>query len=325
MKKIKFRRTHILIALALIVVLLTGCKSGENLPGVNGVDPGGADNNTGSVAVATPDTSTGSDDNQDNGSDSSMDPLAAAQQEWELSPHIDSFVVDDQNQNNTCARCHSPYNWMPSLDDIPESCQACKFEIEEPLPYISEDNWTGITCLVCHQENKKGELQHEVLWLEIPVLEEYAEVESYSELCLKCHDTNNVPEHSSVIVGGDHAGMLCTDCHPPHSTVSTCDSADCHPDVLEADAILGHDEDHQTVACVGCHDSAGWEIGFDAEKELYMTLGPWSYEHILAEGDSINESGTVLFSSHEISKEADCTRCHFAGNEWDLTVEVDTP
>jgi hypothetical protein len=319
MKKITFGRIFIIIALTLIVLFLAGCNTGENQTGVNGNVPGGNDNKNGSDS--TSETSTGSNDNQDTGTD----PLVVAQQEWELSPHSSTYVVDDQNQNNTCARCHAPVNWMPTLDDIPESCQVCKFELEDPPPFISENDWAGITCLFCHKENKKGEIQPEVLWLEIPALEEYAEVETYSELCLKCHDSNNNPEHGAVIVGGDHAGMSCTDCHPPHNATATCDSTDCHPNVLEADATPGHDEDHQTVACVGCHDSAGWEIGYDTEKELYMTLGPWSYEHIIAEGDSIIESGLVLFSSHEISKEADCTRCHFAGNEWNLTVDVDTP
>ena len=84
-------------------------------------------------------------------------------------------------------------NWMPTLDDIPESCQACKFELPVPPTFIQESDWLHVSCIMCHQVDKKGIVQAEVEWLEIPVLEEYVSVETHSELCLKCHNTENVP------------------------------------------------------------------------------------------------------------------------------------
>jgi len=307
------------LALALTVLLMVGCKASNNKPEISGTEPGGPKNTAGS------ESGDGDPSGSENGSDSGLDPLVVAQQEWDISPHASTFVLDDQNQNNTCARCHAPKDWMPTLDDIPESCQACKFELETPPPLISENAWTGITCLYCHEENKKGVVQAEVMWLEIPALEEYASVETYTELCLKCHDTSNVPDHGQVSIEGDHAGMLCTDCHPPHNVTATCDSTDCHPTDLADDPIQGHDEFHQNVSCAACHDSAGWDVGIDEESGIWITYSPWSQEIIIAEGDSIINSGMVPFASHDISTAVNCDRCHFEGNEWGLTADVETP
>jgi len=314
-----FGKQIFILIIVLALLLLAGCKSSADQPELTEPKPGGSENNNGSE--------TGSEDptGSDNGSDSGVDPLIAAQQAWDTSPHASTFVVDDKNQNNTCARCHAPINWMPTLDDIPESCQACKFELAPPPPLIPENEWAGITCTYCHEQDKKGVLQPEVMWLEIPALEEYATVETYTDLCLKCHDTTNIPEHGEVNVGGDHSGMLCTDCHPPHSATATCDSADCHPSDQATGPIEGHDDLHQNVSCAACHDSAGWDVGIDEGSDIWLTFSPWSQEIIVAEGDSIINSGLVGFSSHDISKTVNCERCHFADNEWGLSIDVVTP
>ena len=65
--------------------------------------------------------------------DTEPDP-AAIQAAWQSSPHADTFILDLNGQNNTCARCHAPINWSPSMDELPESCFACKFELEAPPP-----------------------------------------------------------------------------------------------------------------------------------------------------------------------------------------------
>ena len=117
---------------------------------------------------------------------------------WLSSPHANAFVLDADGNNNPCARCQAPINWVPSMDDLPESCFACKFELDEPPPYIPEDEWLDIPCNVCHEVDKNGEVQPEYSWLEIAALDEYAAVESPTELCMKCHDPINVPEHGII-------------------------------------------------------------------------------------------------------------------------------
>ena len=36
-------------------------------------------------------------------------------------------------------------------DDIPESCQACKFELPIPPSFIQESDWQHVSCMMCHQ------------------------------------------------------------------------------------------------------------------------------------------------------------------------------
>jgi hypothetical protein len=91
---------------------------------------------------------------------------------WESSPHADTFILDDNGQNNTCAQCHAPINWLPSMEDLPESCFACKFELEPPPPTIAESEWLDVPCKVCHKVDKKDNVEPEYAWLECP-LDEY--------------------------------------------------------------------------------------------------------------------------------------------------------
>lgn len=136
----------------------------------------------------------------------------------------------------------------------------------------------------------------------------------------------SAPEHVTVVVGGDHTGMQCTECHQPHSSTTSCDSADCHPDVFSStDSIVGHDEEHQDVSCVACHDSAGWEVGPDEELGYWITYIPWVYEINVGEADTIVETGIIPFTSHEIVLEAPCERCHFSENPWGLEESVEAP
>ncbi|HDD61183.1 MAG TPA: hypothetical protein ENF22_01475 [Chloroflexi bacterium] len=311
----------LVVSLLFAMVLISGCQSSGEQP-----EPGSqVSESTDMNNNSTSDSGEGTEDS-DSGETQGLDPLVIAQQEWEISAHASSFVVDSEGNNNPCARCHAPMNWMPTLDDIPESCQACKFELPVPPSFIQESEWQQVSCLYCHEADKKGNIQPEVSWLEIPALEEYSDVESHSELCLKCHNTENVPEHGLVVVGSGHADMQCTECHSPHNTTTTCMNGDCHSDVLsDTDQILGHDDDHKDVSCAACHDSAGWDVGPDPETGIWTTFSPWSHQVMIGEADSILQSGTTPFSSHDIGLEVNCERCHFSGNPWELTESVEIP
>jgi hypothetical protein len=245
---------------------------------------------------------------------------------WQSSPHADAFVLDDEGNNNTCARCHAPVNWLPSMDDLPESCYACKFELEDPPPYISEDAWVDIPCMVCHEKDKKDVIQPEFTWLEIAQLEEYTSVSTPTELCQKCHIPINVPEHGTVQVGGAHDAYECTECHDAHNTVASCGDAGCHEDVIEpAVSIPGHDENHEKVSCVACHDGTALEVGLSEGMGNWITFVPWAYTIVISEGESKEETGTVAFTSHNLVLEASCERCHYSGNPWGLSENGSEP
>ncbi|HDN04681.1 MAG TPA: hypothetical protein ENF27_01925 [Chloroflexi bacterium] len=324
MKNKRIGQWIIVVCLLFAMLWITACQSSADQP----ASPGQETDSPGEVSTSTGDSAQETGDSGDKAADTGTgaDPAVIAQQEWQISAHASSFVLDSEGSNNTCARCHAPKNWMPTLEDIPESCKACKFELAPPPPLIVESDWLHVGCVMCHQVDKKGNVQPEVSWLEIPALDEYASVETSSELCLKCHNTENVAEHGQVLVGSGHADMQCTECHSPHSTTATCSTGDCHSGVMsEEDQIPGHDEDHKDVSCAACHDSAGWEVGPHPETGIWTTFSPWSHAVKIAEEDSILQTGTVPFLSHDLGLEVNCERCHFSGNPWGLTESVEIP
>jgi hypothetical protein len=231
---------------------------------------------------------------------------------WEGSPHADTFILDEEGNNNTCARCHAPVVWLPSMDDVPESCLVCKFELTDPPPLIPENEWVTIECNICHEVDKKGNVEPEYAWLEIAQIDEYAEVESATVLCQKCHAEVELSGHAVPKLGGAHADYVCTDCHDAHDTQASCSTAGCHEDVLDPEkAIQGHDTDHQQVSCVACHDVGEMDVDLDEE------LGIWTTYII----DSFGEGEKVPLISHNTLLQAPCERCHYADNPWNLSTQ----
>ena len=244
---------------------------------------------------------------------SSSDP-EIIQTSWGGSAHADTFILDEAGNNNSCARCHAPVVWLPSMEDMPDSCFACKFEVSEPPPLIPESDWVEIECIVCHEVDKKGNVDPQYAWLEIAQIEEYAQVASPTELCQKCHAESDTPGHTFANLSGAHAGYECTDCHDAHDTIASCSSSGCHEDAVSSETgIPGHDQDHVQVSCVACHDAGDMTIDFDEEKGKWLTFAP----------DSAGGGEMIPYVSHNAVLEASCERCHFADNPWDLTTEIE--
>jgi hypothetical protein len=234
---------------------------------------------------------------------------------WRLGPHSDTFVVDADGSNSTCARCHAPVNWLPSMDDIPASCQTCKFEVSEPPPFIPEEEWVQIGCVVCHKVDKNDEVLPGFAWLEIAQIGEYAELSTTTQLCQKCHiEEVDLTGHHGVEIEGVHHEFVCTACHNPHDTSASCGATDCHHDVTMSDSqIDGHDEDHLRVSCVACHDAGGMLVDFSEDLGVWTTLMPGS------DGETLIE-----YTSHNIQLSVQCERCHYVDNPWDLS-QVEQP
>ncbi len=226
---------------------------------------------------------------------------------WQNSPHARSFVVDDASQNNSCAQCHAPTDWQPSMESIPESCFSCKFELDDPPPYIAEQDWNDIPCQVCHEVNKKDEVQPEVAWLEIAAIGEYAEVSSSAELCQKCHSVSELYDsHNSITPGNLHQDQTCVTCHDAHNTAAAC--TDCHDDLdFTAGEITGHDQDHINIPCAVCHDGSGLTAELNEEAGEWLLIGEFEFGQ------------QVVKTSHNIVLEANCERCHYPDNPWSLS------
>lgn len=233
---------------------------------------------------------------------------------WQESPHANTFVLDPDGNNNECAQCHAPVEWMPSMDSLPESCFACKFELEDPPPLIPEENWQAIPCIVCHKTDKKDNILPEYAWLEVAAIEQYAGVATTTELCEKCHSPVEHEGHKLIQVGGAHKDYDCTNCHEVHSTETSCSTPDCHPSLDDPTTqIVGHDEDHILIACEACHDDSGFAVGPEIDTGIWSTFITSAEEELIPN------------ISHSISLEVNCSRCHFTDNPWGLSDSVEQP
>jgi hypothetical protein len=291
------RRTLILslIAPVFLVVGLTACQAGEDVT-IEEPAPQQVPSNEGSPTGAP----------QSTGNPTGAAPSASIQSMWEASPHAHTYVLDELGMNSTCARCHAPTSYIPSMDDMPDSCAVCKFEVAPPPPTIAEVDWGNIPCKVCHRL-KRGEVKPEYAWLSIPPIDEYEDLATTTDLCLKCHGQIDIADHGMPDLANAHAGYTCTQCHDAHTTTATCASEICHANVLNPTSPTpGHDENHETVTCWACHDAAGLAVGPD-DQGNWVTLLPDS---------------SIPFASHNIVKQALCERCHYINNPWNLSEEV---
>lgn len=292
-------------SLKLIIVaflfLLAACGGGNDASSSQSNDNSTANNQ-----------SSQSNGNNQNDQDENIveDPLVAIEMAWESSAHASTFVLDKNGENNDCAQCHSPQNWMPSMDSIPEGCLTCKFEIADPIPLVEEHEWTNIPCMTCHKLDKKDNVEPDIYWLEIAQIEQYAEVETSTELCQMCHQAKSgIDRHPGTQVAGAHADYDCDDCHDPHAATTSCSSAECHSTFgMEAEPVAGHDDDHQMVACVACHDGGGMFVGppISDEQSEWTTF-------------SSDKEDAYPVYSHNLVLEAACGRCHYSDNPWDLS------
>lgn len=246
---------------------------------------------------------------------------SAAWQAWQSSPHSDTYGLG-KGPNTYCAQCHAPRNWDPlAVIDPPPNCVSCKFDFETAPRLavgnrlIPESEWLNIGCEICHQMIA-GVANPDVAWLD-PVTGTYEPVSSDVTVCEKCHIDTKTLRHARSI-NSTHSAFQCTDCHDAHSTAASCTAANCHPDTFNPEIpVPGHDTNHQSVACVACHDASNFEIG-PQDDGIYIT---WRTTELL--GREI----TTAYLSHNLQLSVDCDRCHFANNPWQLNpaIEAATP
>lgn len=230
----------------------------------------------------------------------------AIQATWLSGPHSETYVEKDSS-NSACSRCHAPINYVPPPDEIPKTCNVCKFEVKPAPPLTAKADWKSITCNVCH-EVKNGVADPKVKWLASITANEYQDVASTTELCQKCHLPDLKAPHKPVVVKGSHTSMTCTKCHDAHSTSASCSNSLCHKDVMPSSTLPGHDAKHQAVNCSACHDGGGNKVAPDpTSKNTWKTLTP--------EG--------IPFISHNIVRAVSCEKCHFTGNPWKLIEKVE--
>ena len=313
------------VAIVLCLLLMVGCQAGDDQPAATESQASSTDveeKESSDAVAAETGGGTAADTVGDSQSDGSETQAAIPQvvrlspeEGWAASAHSNSYVIDTNGRNDSCARCHSAAEWLPGPDDIPESCLTCKFDVDVPPPLISEKDWGHISCKVCHRMDG-DEAEPEFTWLDIAVIEEYVDLESTTELCRKCHELAEMSDHKPVIeLSEEHAELTCTQCHDAHATkMITCATSNCHEEVLTStEPVAGHDVDHSSVSCWACHDAAGLEVGPEEESQLWVT-------HIAVPVDG--EEILLPHSSHAFQSQVTCERCHFSANPWGLSEEV---
>ena len=276
---------------------------------------------------------------------------------WVSGPHATGYDLG-RGPNTYCSRCHSPANWDPKATiDPPPKCVSCKFQNEsEPRiavgnPLVPELSWKGLECSVCHRiEN--GTLIAEPVWHD-QVTGYYESVENTTALCEKCHTDTQTLRHKRNLGDQTHVGFLCTDCHDPHSLTASCTQSGCHNNLVSSitsvmpfphttmgfsscsqefchigtnfstklassqqnNIIWNHqDERHDTVSCGACHDASNLEVGVLEGQNIWVTFRTV---------ELLGRSSKEFYQSHNLQKNVNCARCHYAGNPWGLTDSVD--
>ncbi len=289
-------RSNRLITLLIVVmlsILITGCTAAQDDP----LPPGGAEPVATIAATSTPD-------------------YGAYQKAWQEGPHAHTYALE-KGPNTYCARCHSPANWDPAATiDPPPNCVSCKFAFEpEPRiaagnPLVPEEAWQSIGCNVCHPQNVDGVIEPGIAWRD-PLSGYYQTVVDSTALCSRCHRDTETLRHHRTLGEAAHAGFTCTDCHDAHSTAAGCASQGCHqagdPDWLEA-----HDEHHQAVACVACHDGSGLQVGPLQDGSAWVAFRTT---------ELLGRANTEPYQSHQLQREVSCQRCHFENNPWGLRID----
>ena len=259
---------------------------------------------------------------------------------WGDGPHSAAYDLG-KGPNTMCTRCHSPLNWQPaSRPSTPPNCVTCKFATDAELriapsladggmDLVTEEQWVGIPCKQCHEVDVNGTASAEIAWLN-PISLTYTPLNTPNELCTKCHVNSTGNEgsggtgavnHEIILGGSAHSNFAgawpqvyrpqyCTDCHDPHSSaVKQC--LDCHTKTAETHTKVS--PMMETVTCMACHDASGAEVGYPVEGGSFTTM--------LTTAGTRGAPDTIAeIVSHSIVWKVSCTRCHSAGNPWNLPV-----
>jgi hypothetical protein len=265
---------------------------------------------------------------------------------WINGPHSSTYGLD-KGPNTYCARCHSPENYDPkSTVDAPPNCVSCKFPTDQLVrkatgnPLVVEADWKSIGCLNCHRV-EKDVVSSELAWRD-PATGQYLPVGSTTALCEKCHTDTDTLRHHRDMGTTAHKDLGCTSCHNPHSAQANCSASGCHtgitglqtasatltPLVAEGSpepaktpatsakgATTGHDAAHSRVTCSACHDASGLTVGKIKET------GIWSNWRVT---EVAGRKTNAPYVSHNLQRQVDCGRCHFAGNGFGLSVQATT-
>jgi predicted amidophosphoribosyltransferase len=163
--------------------------------------------------------------------------------DWNETGHANSWSA--HAGNTYCARCVSPLDFEPLFNETTNTSRTNSHN-------ITEDNWTGISCVVCHHPHSLELVTYDG--------EEYEEVATVDELCGNCHtmgdaELGDSPHHPQLEIRGGYGGIGVDNIsYKPDTSCS-----DCH--------MLGGDHSLNlttiNLACADCHSSKTNESAWD--------------------------------------------------------------
>ncbi len=200
---------------------------------------------------------------------------------WEESPHATTGVMDKDNSNTFCARCHSPFQGDPEATVTNNTA-------------IPTGTGTGVTCTVCHNPHT----------LELAFYDgaEHEEIEDPNELCGKCHSGTDefpgapfVPDtygqweesaHANTWKGSN-GNTYCAHCMSPYQAGD---------EASQASRLPVTEENWTNIGCLVCHDqhsselilyngSAKVPITYDEKEEKYDTNELCGSCHTMADAE----------------------------------------
>lgn len=236
--------------------------------------------------------------------------------DWSNGPHSAGYDLG-KGPNTYCSRCHSPFNWdIDATIDPPPNCVSCKFANEsesrmaEGNPLIPESEWIGINCEVCHRV-RDDVLFPAIAWFN-PSTNYYETLNTSQELCGKCHTDTDTLRYKIDLGTEIHAGYDCIECHQPHSTSASCQADGCHMEIEFVEANRNgnkHTKAHSLINCTACHDASNLEVDIDGDG------GNWTTFRTV---EVLGRTQTSPFTSHNLTIEVNCKRCHYPENLWNL-------
>jgi predicted CXXCH cytochrome family protein len=230
---------------------------------------------------------------------------------WQSGPHADTYDLES-GPNTYCAKCHSPENWdRYATIDPPPNCVSCKFPSEahvrvaEGNPLVPEEEWTSITCSVCHRV-ENGIAESEFAWHD-NITGYYETVSSATELCEKCHLDSETLNHERDLGTGAHADYECTECHDAHSASASCEECHVVSMVSRGRAVPEHATVTSNKDCDECHAGA-----FSAHPIVIQEGGNDDCFdcHGFLMGNATPEA--VQMGHNQVHTQVSCVACHDA-------------
>jgi RNase P subunit RPR2 len=202
--------------------------------------------------------------------------------EWNASAHANTY--HGYNGNTYCAHCMSPFQYDEA---------AVNSSVADP---VSEENWTAIGCIVCHDQHSlelslfNGTGREEAVknpaelcggchegsrhpqypnWVDSKhALTGAMDKGNNNTFCARCHSPLQADSEATVssnegIAAGDGTGVTCTVCHTPHSLELKFWDGSEYVDVDEDPNIL----------CSKCHSGTSEFAGAPFVIDIY---GQWN-------------------------------------------------